>query len=77
MWLVERQTQEIRMYQQAKLTNDLDTLPLFSGTAQREPERKAQVQAKPQQTGFFSCSVCFDTGTVKVDGKTKRCWCQG
>jgi len=64
------------MYQQAKLTDDLETLPLFSGTAQREPGQKA-VQSKPQQTGFFSCSVCFDTGTVKVNGKAKRCWCQG
>ena len=64
------------MYQQAKLTDDLETLPLFSGTPQREPERKAPVQAQPKQAGFFKCGLCRDTGTVLVGGKVKRCWCQ-
>ena len=64
------------MYQQAKLTDDLETLPLFSGTAQREPEQKAVQSKASQQTGFFKCHVCRDTGTVVVNGKAKRCWCQ-
>jgi len=64
-------------YSQPKLTDDLETLPLFSGTPMREPERKAPVQTAPKQAGFFKCPVCFDTGTVKVNGKAKRCWCGG
>lgn len=65
------------MYQQAKLDGtNLETLPLFSGTAQREPEHKATVQAQLKQPGFFTCPVCFDTGTVMVDGKAKQCWCK-
>ena len=65
------------MYHQPKLDGtDLETLPLFSGTPMREPEPKAPVQAEPKQAGFFECHVCRDTGTVKVGGKLKKCWCK-
>ena len=63
------------MYQQASF-DDTNTLPLFSGTAQREPEQKAVQSKAPKQAGFFKCHVCRDTGTVVVDSKVKKCWCK-
>jgi hypothetical protein len=54
----------------------IESLPLFSGTAMREPERK---ESKPvqRQVSLFACPICFDTGTVKNGKKLVRCWCQG
>lgn len=55
---------------------DLETLPLFSGTAMAEPERKEAPPKAPKQVSFFSCPRCFDTGTIRNNGKDYKCSCQ-
>ena len=53
--------------------DDIEALPLFSGTpVSVQGQEPAEPISCYRQTGFFSCSICRDTGKV---GK-RYCWCQ-
>ena len=56
---------------QPKLFDDTETLPLFSGCAQKENAETFNPAADAQTRLPFTCAVCMDTG--RVDGKYCTC----
>lgn len=60
--------------QQQTLFDDIESLPLFSGTAIRfeQPEASGPGSSPYRQESFSACETCHDTGKVG----DRYCWCK-
>jgi hypothetical protein len=73
------------MTNRPKLFDDTETLPLFSGTAQRK-QAPAPFTPEPDQPSLpFACAACRDTGRIStkpisavqpITPPATFCWCK-
>ena len=54
----------------------IESLPLFSGTAQRVELPVPREPAGGRQAGMFACPICRDTGKVGWGSGARYCWCE-
>ena len=61
---------------QPLLIDDGSDLPLFSGTPARAEVQAFAPPPADRQLGMFECSLCRDTGLVKVGSRWINCVCK-